>query len=132
MDKAYREAVWHQTTENVPACLQIASHYFGGDLKRRVLENLNAAAAHIDWYDQEVDPKLQPFAAHYGTVFLPSKPDTPTHNRKVESSVTYAKNNALTGRVFDSRTAQNATPANRETRVAVLRLHGTTKLQIGG
>jgi hypothetical protein len=27
-----------------------------------------------DWYDPEVHPKLQSFARHYGTVFLPTKP----------------------------------------------------------
>jgi hypothetical protein len=27
-----------------------------------------------DWYDPEMHPKLQSFARHYGTVFLPTKP----------------------------------------------------------
>ena len=56
--------------------------------------------AQADWYDPEVHPKLQSFAAHYGTAFLPTKPYTPRHKGKIERGIGYAKNNALKGRVF--------------------------------
>jgi len=35
-----------------------------------------AAVRRADWYDPDVHPKLQSFAAHYGTVFVPTKPYT--------------------------------------------------------
>lgn len=129
--KAYSEVVWRQTTENFLACLENAFHDFGGAPQRLVIDNLKAAVAQADWYDPEIHPKLQSFAAHYGTVFLPTKPYTPRHKGKVESGVKYAKNNALKGRVFDSLTAQNAFLADWETRIADTRLHGTTKRQVG-
>jgi len=33
------------------------------------IDNLKAAVQQADWYDPEVHPKLQAFAAHYGAVF---------------------------------------------------------------
>ena len=55
-----------------------------------------------DWYEPELNPKLRDFAAHYGTVILPSRPYTPTDKGKVEAAVKYVKNNALKGKAFAS------------------------------
>ena len=87
--------------------LENAFHYFGGVPKRLVIDNLKAAVARADWYDPEIHPKLQSFAAHYGTAFLPTKPYTPRHKGKVESGVKYVKNNALKGRTFSSLADEN-------------------------
>ena len=46
-----------------------------------------AAVKQADWYDPEVHPKLQSFAAHYGAVFAPTRPYTPEHKGKVERGV---------------------------------------------
>jgi transposase len=70
--------------------------------KRLVIDNLKAVVARADWYDPEVHPKLQSFAAHYGTVFLPTKPYTPRHKGKIEAGVKYVKQSALAGRTFTS------------------------------
>jgi hypothetical protein len=98
--------------------------------KRLVIDNLKAAVPQADWYDPEVHPKLQSFAAHYGTVFLPTKPYTPRHKGKVESSVKYVKNNALKGRKFRSLAEENDFLLDWETHVADKRIHGTTKQQV--
>jgi len=98
--KAYSEVVWHQTSDNFIAAIENSFHYFGGVPKTLVIDNLKAAVQRADWYDPDVHPKRPPFgrcpsfAAHYGTVFVPTKPYTPEHNGKVESSIKYAKNNA--------------------------------------
>jgi hypothetical protein len=63
-------------------------------------------------------------------VFLPTKPYTPRHKGKVESSVKYVKNNALKARVFESLDAQNAFLLAWEESVADTRIHGTTKRQV--
>jgi transposase len=128
--KAYSEAVWKQSTESFIACLENALAHFGGVPKRLVIDNLKAAVARADWYDPEVHPKLQSFAAHYGTSFLPTKPYTPQHKGKVESGVKYVKRNALQGRSFTSLAEQNAWLLDWETRVADQRIHGTTKRQV--
>ena len=128
--KAYSEAVWRQSTEAFIACLENAFRHFGGVPKRLVIDNLKAAVARADWYDPEVHPKLQSFARHYGTVFLPTKPYTPRHKGKVESGVKYVKRNALKGRVFTSLAEENEFLLNWETQVADQRIHGTTKQQV--
>jgi len=128
--KAYSEAVYRQSTEAFIQCLENAFWHFGGVPRRLVIDNLKAAVARADWYDPEVHPKLQSFAAHYGTVFLPTKPYMPRHKGKVESGVKYVKENALKGRRFTSLAAENEFLLHWETHVADTRIHGTTKRQV--
>jgi transposase len=129
--KAYSQAVWRQTTEAFLQCLENAFHAFGGVPRRLVLDNLKAAVAQADWYDPEVHPKLQSFASHYGTAFLPTKPYTPRHKGKIERGIGYAKNNALKARVFQSLEEENQFLLRWEETVADTRIHGTTKRQVG-
>jgi len=128
--KAYSEAVYRQSTESFIQCLENAFRHFGGVPKRLVIDNLKAAVHKADWYDPEIHPKLQSFAAHYGTVFLPTKAYTPRHKGKVESGVKYVKQNALKGRVFRSLAEENQFLLDWETHVADTRIHGTTKRQV--
>jgi transposase len=128
--KAYSEAVWRQSSESFIQCLENAFRQFGGVPERLVIDNLKAVVAKADWYDPEVHPKLQSFAAHYGTVFLPTKPYTPRHKGKVENSVKYVKGNALKGRIFSSLAEENRFLLDWETHVADTRIHGTTKRQV--
>ena len=128
--KAYSEAVFHQSTEAFLSALENSFRYFGGVPKTLVIDNLKAAVKQADWYDPEIHPKLQSFAQHYGTVFLPTKPYTPEHKGKVEAGVKYVKNNGLKGHEFTSLEAENKHLLEWEDRVADTRLHGTTKQQV--
>ena len=128
--KAYSEAVWRQSTEAFLGALENAFRHFGGVPKTLVIDNLKAAVKKADWYDPEVHPKLQSFAAHDGTVFLPTKPYTPQHKGKIEAGVKYVKNNALKARTFASLEEQNTCLRDWERNVADTRIHGTTKRQV--
>ena len=75
--KAYCDVVYLQATGNFIAATEKAFDYFGGVPRRLVIDNLKAAVDRADWYDPELHPKLKSFAAHYGTVFVPTKPYTP-------------------------------------------------------
>lgn len=119
--KAYSEAVWRQTTESFLTALENAFQSFGGVPRRLVIDNLKAAVQQADWYDPELHPRLQSFAAHYGTVFVPTKPYTPQHKGKVEAGIKYAKNNALKGKRFTSLKALAA----RHDTAALNRVCGT-------
>ena len=130
MRKGYSEVVWQQSTEAFIGALENAFRFFGGAPRTLVIDNLKAAVKRGDWYDPEVHPKLQSFAAHYGTVFLPTKPYTPEHKGKIESGVKYVKNNALRARVFDSLQKQNAFLLDWEQTVADTRIHGTTRRHV--
>ena len=98
--KAYSEAVFQQTTDNLLACLENAFLYWGGVPRTLVIDNLRAAVTQPDWYDPELHPKISAFAQHYGTTVWPTKSYTPRHKGKIESGINYVKENALKGRVF--------------------------------
>jgi transposase len=129
--KAYSEVVTRQTTEQFLRCIENAFIHFGGVPRTLVIDNLKAAVSKADWYDPELNPKVQAFATHYGTVVLPTRPYTPRHKGKVERGVGYAQSNALRGRTFASLAEQNRFLAEWETTVADRRVHGTTRKQVG-
>ena len=129
--KGYSEAVWHQTSESFIRCLENAFRHFGGVTATVVIDNLKAGVIQADWFDPQLNPKIEEFARHYGTVILPTKPAMPRHKGKVEAGVKYAQNNAVKGRCFESLAAQNAFLDQWEHHVADTRIHGTTRQQVG-
>ena len=129
--KGYSEVVWRQTAESFIRCLENAFRHFGGVTATVVIDNLKAGVIRADWFDPELNPKLEEFARHYGTAILPTKPVTPRHKGKVEAGVKFAQNNAVKGRSFESLAAQNLFLAEWEQNVADTRIHGTTRQQVG-
>jgi transposase len=129
--KGYSEAVYRQTTDDFLRCLEGAFRHFGGVPGRLVLDNLKAAVKQADWFDPEINPKVRSFGAHYGTVFLPTRPYTPRHKGKVERGVDYVQENALRGRSFESLEEQNRFLRDWELTVADTRVHGTTRRHVG-
>jgi len=129
--KGYSEAVWRQTSESFLRALENAFRHFGGVPQTVVIDNLKAGVIKADWFDPELNPKLEEFAQHYGTVILPTQPATPRHKGKIEAGVKYAQNNAVAGRSFASLTEQNQFLAEWERNTADTRIHGTTRQQVG-
>lgn len=129
--KGYAEVVFRQTTDDFLQALENAFWHFGGVPKTVVIDNLRAAVKKPDWYDPELVPKLRAFEEHYGTTILPTKPYTPRHKGKVERGVDYVQENALRGRTFHSLPEQNDYLSHWEATVADLRIHGTTRRQVG-
>jgi hypothetical protein len=129
--KAYSEVVTRQTTEQFLRCMENAFCSFGGVPRTLIIDNLKAAVTRADWYDPELNPKIQGFCAHYGTVVLPTKPYTPRHKGKVERGIDYVQRNALKGRTFQSLSQQNRFLQEWEATVADTRIHGTTRKQVG-
>jgi transposase len=129
--KGYSEVVWRQTTESFIRCLENAFRYFGGVPRTLVIDNLRAAVTRADWFDPELNAKMEEFCRHYGTVMLPTRPAMPRHKGKIEAGVKFAQNNALKGRCFESLSAQNLFLSDWESGVADTRIHGTTRQQVG-
>jgi transposase len=129
--KGYSETVTRQTTEAFVRCLENAFRHFGGVPRRVVLDNLRAAVTRADWFDPELNPKVEAFGRHYGTVFWPTRPYMPRHKGKVERGVGYVKNNALKGRSFAGVSEQNLFLQEWERTVADTRIHGTIRRQVG-
>jgi hypothetical protein len=128
--KAYSEAVFHQTTENLIRCLENAFRAFGGASKIVNLDNLRAAVQNADWCDPELNPKLMAFCRHYGCALLPCRPYTPEHKGKTENGIRYLKGNALRGRHFSGLSEENQFLRHWEKTVADVRIHGTTRKQV--
>jgi transposase len=129
--KAYSEVVPRQTTEAFLRCIENALVHFGGVPRTLVIDNLKAAVSKTDWYDPELNPKIQAFAEHYGTVILPTRVRTPRHKGKIERGVGYTQCNALKARTFKSLAEQNQFLAEWESTIADTRIHGTTRKQVG-
>src|SRR5882672_6864746 len=129
--KGYSEVVWRQTSEGFIRSLENAFRHFGGVTATVVIDNLKAGVIQADWFDPQINPKLEEFARHYGTVILPTKPAMPRHKGKVEAGVKYAQNNAVKGRSFESLAGQNLFLTEWEKNVADTRIHGTTRQQVG-
>lgn len=128
--KAYSHVVFRQTTDDLIDCLENAFRHFGGVPKTIVPDNLKAAVIKADWYDPDLNPKLNSFCEHYGTVLLPTKVRMPRHKGKVERGVDYVQENALKGRTFATIEEQNDFLLRWETTVADTRIHGTTRQQV--
>ena len=128
--KGYSEALARQQTEPFIRALENAFREFGGTPKVLVIDQLRAAVKNPDWFDPELNPKVESFCRHYGTVILPTKPYMPRHKGKVERGVDYVKDNALKGRSFPSLAEENRFLADWECRIADHRIHGTTRKQV--
>ncbi len=128
--KAYSEVVWRQDTETFLRTLENAFHHFGGVPRTLVVDNLKAAVIKPDWFDPDLNPKIQSFGEHFGTTVLPTKPRMPRHKGKIERQVGYAQDNALKGLEFTSLADQNRHLLEWETSVADTRIHGTTRKQV--
>jgi transposase len=128
--KAYSEVVFRQTTDDFLRCLEHAFHHFGGVPTTLILDNLRAAVTKADWFDPEINPKVQSFCAHYGIAPLPTKPRMPRHKGKTERGVDYVQENCLKGHTFRSLQEQNEHVWHWEATVADTRIHGTTKRQV--
>lgn len=128
--KAYSEAVLRQDTETFIRCVENAFRRFGGVTQTLCIDNLRAAVSKADWYEPQLNPKIESFCKHYGTVILPCRAGKPEHKGKVENSVKYVKNNALRGREFDSLAGENKHLLWWEETVADCRIHGTIRQQI--
>jgi transposase len=129
--KAYSEAVYRQTTDDFLRCLESAFRHFGGVPRCLILDNLRAAVKKADWFEPELNPKIQSFAEYYGVVFWPTRPYTPRHKGKVEKGVDYVQDNGLKGRCFTSLQEENRFLLDWELTVADTRIHGTTRRQVG-
>jgi transposase len=129
--KAYSESLFRQTTEDFIRALENAFHHFGGVPKTLIPDNLKAAVIKADWFDPDLNPKIEAFCRHYGTVILPAKPRMARHKGKVEAGVKFVQSNALKGRTFANLAEQNRFLVDWEASVADTRIHGTTRKQVG-
>ena len=64
-----------------------ALEFFGGVPEAVIPDNPKTGVKHPSFYDPELNPAYQEFAAHYGVVVLPARPRKPRDKAGVESGV---------------------------------------------
>jgi len=122
----YAEIVFNQKVETWCELHVRAFEFFGGVVKRVVIDNLKAAIVRAVIHDAEAQRSYRELAEHYGFLISPCRPRTPRHKGKVESGVHYVNRNALAGRTFTGRDEANAHLMRWNREVAGVRDHGTT------
>lgn len=93
----YIEFVFDQTVSTWLRCHRHAFEWFGGVVRRVVVDNLKAAITHATQYDPVVQRAYRECAEHYGFLISPCRPRTPEHKGKVESGVHYVARNSSRG-----------------------------------
>lgn len=112
----YVEATWTQALPDWIAAHGRMLAYFGGVPALIVPDNLKAGVTHASFYEPELNPTYQDFAAHYGTAILPTRIARPRDKAKVETAVQIAEREMLAPlrhQVFTSLAELNAALAAR-------------------
>jgi len=125
----YAELVFDQKIETWVELHVRAFEWFGGSVKRVVLDNLKSGIVKAVLYDQEAQRSYRELAEHYDFLISPCRPGAAHLKGKVESGVRYVKRNALAGREFKDIDEANAHLLRWIEETAGARIHGTTQEQ---
>jgi transposase len=125
----YVEFVFNQTIAMWVGCHIRAFKWFGGLPKRVVIDNLKSAVIKSLLEDPVFSAPYRDMALHYGFLIRPCRPRTPRHKGKVESGVSYVKNNFISAQTFVDIGDANRRVAKWVLEYAGLRKHGTTAQQ---
>lgn len=123
----YVEFVFDQKIGTWLGCHERAFVWFGGTVKKVVVDNLKSAVIRASLHDPVLGEPYRRLAQHYGFVISPNRPQTPRHKGKVESGVKYVKRNFLAGQTFANAEAANERVRRWVREVAGVRRHGTTQ-----
>jgi transposase len=124
----YVEFVFDQEVATWLRCHRHAFEWFGGVVKRVVVDNLKAAIVKAVLYDPVVQRAYRECAEHYGFLISPCRPRTPEHKGKVEQGgVHYVARNFLAGRAWRDIDEANERVLVWCVETAGRRIHGTTK-----
>jgi transposase len=122
--------VFDQRIETWIACHVHAWEFFGGVVRRVVIDNLKAGVTKACFFDPEIQRAYREAAEHYGFAIAPCRVRTPEHKGKVEQGgVHYVVRNALAGRHFRDLHEANEYLQHWCLHVAGTRDHGTLHQQ---
>lgn len=123
----YAEFVRDQTVATWLACHRHAFEWFGGVVKRVIIDNPKCAITRACIRDPEVQRAYAECAEGYGFKIAPCPPADPRKKGIVESGVKYVKRNFLPLREFRSLVDANRQLAEWVMSTAGNRCHGTTR-----
>lgn len=124
----YVEFVHNQKMQSWLQCHENAFRWFGGVVRRVVIDNLKAAVLKRHLRDPVLSEPYRRLARHYGFMISPNRPRTPRHKGKVERGIRYLKGNFIAGEDLETLTLgrMNEKVKVWVMEVAGVRDHGTT------
>ncbi len=122
----YVELVTHQDIETWLRCHQNAFTWFGGVVKKIIIDNAKCAIVKACYYDPRVQRSYEAFAQAYGFVISACPPYDPQKKGRVESGVKYVKNNFLPLKPLQSLQQENKALKQWIMNTAGKRTHGST------
>jgi len=123
----YVEHVFDQKMATWLRCHERAFAFFGGVIKKVVIDNLKAAVMKLVYHDPVLSLPYKRLARHYGFMISPCAPATPKHKGKVEKNVDYVKGAFCNGEVWTDLADMNIKIRRWSKEVAGTRIHGTTR-----
>lgn len=122
----YAELVTHQDIETWLKCHENAFNWFGGVIKKVVIDNAKCAITKACYYDPNVQRSYEEFAQGYGFIISACPPREPKKKGRVEAGVKFVKNNFVPLREFKDLQYANTQLKFWITGTAGNRTHGTT------
>ena len=107
--------------------LEIAWTFFGGVVRRLVLDNLTPAVTKADRYTPTLGKVFLEYAQYRGFVVDPTVPVHPTGKPKVERGIPYAREDFFRGETFRDLAEMQTRALTWCRELAGTRLHGTTR-----
>jgi transposase len=118
-----------QTVEALCDGLDAAWRFFGGIVRRVVLDNMSAAIVRADAKDPHLNPSFSEYAQARGVFIDPARVRHPRDKARVENQVPFVRERWFAGESFtDDLTSLRASAEHWCREVAGLRIHGTTRL----
>lgn len=123
--------VWptfRQTVDALCEGLDAAWRFFGGVVRRVVLDNMSAAVVRADAKDPGINPSFAEYAQACGFFVDPARVRHPQDKARVENQVPYVRERWFAGESFSDDLAMLRASAERWcVEVAGARIHGTTR-----
>ena len=124
--RAYAEAFLNERMGSVLAAHEHAFAHFGGRCETILYDRMRTVVIGTEAGKVRLNPTFEAFARHWGFTPRLCQPYRAQTKGKVESGVKYLKRNFAPGRTYRDLEDFNAQLMEWQTRVADLRIHGTT------
>lgn len=123
----YAEIILHQDCATWLSCHIRAFNWFGGVVKKIIIDNAKCAITKASFYDPEIQRSYGQFAEDYGFIISACPPYDPSKKGIVEAGVKYVKGNFLPLKSFKDLADSNRQLQDWILNTAGNRNHGTTK-----
>ena len=122
----YAHVTHSQTAQDVITGLEDAWSFFGGVVRRVVLDNLTPAVKKVDRYDPIFQRTMEEYARYRGFVLDAALPAHPTGKPQVERGVSYLRDSLFRGEDWRDLAHLQTECTAWCLQIAGTRIHGTT------